>query len=226
MPDNSAVVDQVIRDRRTVKVLATAPLDVQTDHAMVDALTAGAGWAPFHRGAAPAHLENGSQTSIVPWRFYQIDADNSRLLRDDVLARGINDNVPKMLASCIATILVTWLPNPRRTVVDAIDVSQPNPGELFEGTEHNMEHIAAAAAAVQNVLLAATSRGIPTFWSSGGVLRRPELFSLLGIPADEILLGAVYLFPAEAAGAEVVTSKQREKRGEPSGWSRWVSVSA
>ena len=224
MTDIIAAVDQVIRGRKTTKLLATSPLDTTTDHAMVESLVAAAGWAPFHRGVAPSHLENASLTAIMPWRFYLIDAANCRVLREDVLARGITDNVPKMLATCVATVLVTWLPNPRRAPAEGADVVTPAVGELFEGTEQNMEHIAAASAAVQNLLLGATARGLHSFWSSGGVMRRADTFAMLGIPADEILLGAVYLFPSDTSGAEVVTTKLGEKRGEPSGWSRWVTV--
>ena len=172
------------------------------------------------------HLERGELTSIMPWRFYLLDAANSRALREVVLDRGVTDNVPRMLATCVATILATWLPNPRRVEPESVSESQPVPGELFEGTEHNMEHIAAAAAAIQSLLIAATARGIASFWSSGGVLRRAETFSLLGIPAEEILLGAVYLFPKQTGDAEVATSKQRDKRGTPAEWSRWVTVSS
>ena len=219
MSDKEESVDQVIRDRRTVKVLSASAMDVETDRAMIEDLVATAGWAPFHRAAATMHVERSELTAIMPWRFYLLDAPNSRTLREIVLARGVNDNVPRMLATCLAAILVTWLPNPRGE-------SQPNAGELFEGTEHNMEHIAAAAAAIQSLLIAATARGIASFWSSGGVLRRAETFSLLGVPAEEILLGAVYLFPKETGDAEVTTSKQRDKRGTPAEWSRWVTVSS
>ena len=226
MTDKATTVDQVIRDRQTTKVFSSMPFHANTDRALVDELIASAGWAPFHRFAAPERVERSGLPSGVPWRFYAIDAANSRCLREIVVARGVNDNIPRMLASCTATILVTWLPNPARTHTELIDVAQPNAGELFEGTEHNMEHIAATAAAIQTLLLAATARGVATFWSSGGVLRRAETFSLLGIPRDEILLGAVYLFPSETADAEIATSKQRDKRGAPSEWSRWITVSS
>ncbi len=66
-----------------------------------------------------------------------------------------------------------------------------------------MEHIAAASAAIQNLLLAATARGISNYWSSGGVLRSAQVFQQLGIPRQQILLGAIFLFPSEIGDAEL-----------------------
>ncbi len=47
----------------------------------------------------------------------------------------------------------------------------------FAVTLTNVEHIAAAYAAIQNLLLAATARGIRNYWSSGGVLRLPSVLN-------------------------------------------------
>jgi nitroreductase len=210
---NAGIVDGVIRERRTVKVLADEAFPVTDARAVVEALVATAGWAPFHRVAAREHL-SGALTSIVPWRFYLVDADGCRALRHALLARGDKSKVPRMLASATALIQATWLPNP----------AKGEPAGLFEATEENMEHVAAAGAAVQNLLLAATARGIPNYWASGGALRGPEAFGWMGIPAGEILLGAIFLFPAETDGAEINPGSHRDRRGAPSDWSRWVAL--
>lgn len=212
--DRAAVVDGVIRERRTVKVLADEAFPAGPEvRAVVEELAATAGWAPFHRVAARVHLE-GALTSIVPWRFYLVDADGCRALRQALLARGDKSKIPRMLAAASALVQATWLPNPAK-------------GEhtgLFEATEENMEHVAAAGAAVQNLLLAATARGIPNYWASGGALRGPEAFGWMGIPAGEILLGSLFLFPTETAGAEVSPGSHRNNRSAPSDWSRWVQL--
>jgi nitroreductase len=211
--DTAAIVDGVIRDRRTVKVLADAPFPVQEARQVVEELVAAAGWAPFHRVAARVHTD-GALTSIVPWRFHLLDADGCRALRQALLDRGDKSKVPRMLASATALIQATWLPNPAK-------------GEhtgLFEATEENLEHIAAAGAAVQNLLLAATARGIPNYWASGGALRGADAFRWMGIPAREILLGAIFLFPADPRDAEVSAGSHRDNRGAPADWSRWVDL--
>ena len=118
-----------------------------------------------------------------------------------------------MLAAAEALIQATWLPNPG-----------PLPeGASYAPTLENMEHIAAASAAVQSLLVAATARGFTTYWSSGGILRGAEVFRWLGIPSEEILLGAVFLFPADPEGATVNPGKLRDKRGRLRDWRRWVT---
>lgn len=212
--DTAKIVDQVIRDRRTDKVLAEEPFPLQDARHTVEELVATAGWAPFHRVAARVHQEAGALPSIVPWRFHLLDAAGCRALRQALLARGDKSKVPRMLATATALIQATWLPNPPK-------------GELvgiFEPTEENMEHIAAAGAAVQNLLLAATARGIPNYWASGGALRGAEAFGWMGIPTREILLGAVFLFPAETDNAEVSPGSHRDNRGAPADWARWVEL--
>lgn len=211
--DRGGVVDGVIRGRRTVKVLADEAFPPSDARAVVEALVATAGWAPFHRVAAREHLE-GALASVVPWRFYLVDADGCRALRGALLARGDKSKIPRMLATATALVQATWLPNPARG----------GHAGLFEATEENMEHVAAAGAAVQNLLLAATARGIPNYWASGGALRGPEAFGWMGIPAGEILLGSIFLFPEETRGAEVNAGSNRDRRGAPSDWSRWVEL--
>jgi nitroreductase len=56
-----------------------------------------------------------------------------------------------------------------------------------------LEEIAAASAAVQNILLGATALGIATFWSTGGMTNNPALKDHLHLGADDIILGLLYL---------------------------------
>lgn len=212
--ETARIVEQVIRARRTAKVLSAEPLPATGARETVEELVAAAGWAPFHKPAAKAHAEAGSLPSIVPWRFHLLDAPACRELRRVLLERSDRSKIPRMLAAAAALVQATWLPNPPKGPVTG----------LFEATEENMEHVAAAGAAVQSLLLAATARGIATYWSSGGVLRTPEAFGWMGIPAGEVLLGSVFLFPAECPGAEVAPGAHRDRRGSPADWSRWIEL--
>ena len=212
--DTAAIVDRAIRERRTVKVLADEPLPVSGARETVDELAAVAGWAPFHRVAARVHTEAGGLSSIVPWRFHLLDAPGCRALRQALLERGDRSKVPRMLGAATALVMATWLPNPPKGPVAG----------LFEATEENMEHVAAAGAAVQSLLVAATARGIASYWSSGGALREAEAFGWMGIPAGEILLGAVFLFPDDTGAAEINPGAHRDRRGSPADWSRWVDL--
>ncbi len=205
------IVDGVIRARRTSKVLAAEPLPLPAEGARqtVEELVAAAGWAPFHKPAARTHTEAAALASIVPWRFHLLDAPGCRALRQELLRRGDKTKIPPMLGAAAALVQATWLPNPPKGA----------PAGLFEPTVENMEHIAAASAAVQNLLLAATARGIPTYWSSGGVLRGPDVFGWMGIPADQVLLGSIFIFPRDTRDAEVLPGSHRDRRGPPGNWS-------
>ncbi len=205
--------DRVFRERRTVKLLADSPQPAATDRETVRELLECAHWAPFHLVADASHRQN-DLTSPVPWRAYVLDVEACRASREMLLSLGDRGKVPQLLACASAAIVVTWLPSPN----DA--------DELFSPTQVNMEHIAAAGAAIQNILLAATCRQIPNYWSSGGALRKPEFLARLGAGGGEILLGVVFLFPVEANLETAKPGKLRDERGTVAEWSRWASSGA
>jgi nitroreductase len=55
------------------------------------------------------------------------------------------------------------------------------------------EEIAAASAAVQNMLLAATALHIASFWSTGGMALKPALKTFLNFGDDDQVMGIIYL---------------------------------
>lgn len=61
------------------------------------------------------------------------------------------------------------------------------------------EDLLAAGCAAQIVLLAATARGLASFWRTPIVLERPEGLAALGIPAGEQPVGMIHLGPARGA---------------------------
>lgn len=214
--------EQVVRRRKTVKVLAHEPLPLTTDRAVIQRLIAQAGWAPFHKVCSVEHRSAGRLEGIEPWRFHALDAPSCRALRQRVIAMESAGKIPAMLGAATAVILATWLPNPSTHDTNGADV-----GESFDPTLGNVEHIAAASAAVQTLLLAATAAGWETYWSSGGVLRLPDVFAMLRIPTTERLLGAIFLFPADlqpSDGVDLALSKLRPQRCPPEQWSRWVEL--
>ncbi len=212
-------VDSAIVARKTTKALSSVSLPAAEARETIQQLVDLAGWAPFHRPCDASH--QGDLDGIVPWRMHIFDADNCRRLREHLPSERAG-KIPAMLASALAMIYTTWLPN------------QPSgelaPGQLYEPTLANMEHIAAASAAVQNLLLAATARSIDNYWSSGGaLLREPGIATELGIERSEILLGAIFLFPSEQEmpSSETLTraeSKLRPQRPSSDRWSRWVNL--
>ena len=192
LPTHSA-----IQQRKTCKVLSQVDLPVREMTSEVERLLKLAGLAPFHRPCDEVYRRANGLDGIEPWRFYAVDAATCRRLKH-LIPQENAGKIPAMLSAADVLVMATWLPSPHPEF--SATVSQPR----FEPNLVNMEHIAAAGAAVQNLLLAATSQGIESYWSSGGVLRSAEVFELLGIDDREILLAAVFLFPREAVGAEVV----------------------
>jgi nitroreductase len=204
-----------LSNRRTIKVLADEPFPADVDQGNVQELIEAAGCAPFHRMCDKSHQQRPGLPSILPWRFYLLDAGVCRKIRKVLLSQGDTGKLPKLLATADTMILATWLPNPAKAESET---------GLFDPTLENMEHIAAASAAIQNLLTAATARGIENYWSSGGAFRHPEMFDLLGIPRQEILLGSLFLYPQDTGSAEITTSKLRGQRGETEDWARWVQI--
>ena len=60
-----------------------------------------------------------------------------------------------------------------------------------------LEEIAAASAAIQNILLGAAALGIASMWSTSGMTHLPPLRQQLGLSADDLVLGLLYLGYAE-----------------------------
>ncbi len=121
-----------------------------------------------------------------------------------------------MLSAAGAMIQVCWLPDP------PFEISTEQ--KEAEKEKRNTEHLAAAGAAIQNLLLSAESKGLNSYWSSGGRLREPEVFDLLGIANNQQILGSIFLFPREQEGVEVLPGKLRERRGSVDDWCRQIEI--
>ncbi len=219
---SATAIEQTICDRATVKVMSETDLPVREVRAEVERLIAAAGWAPFHRPCDAIHQSSNELSAIEPWRMYALDACACRRLRQRLPPENAG-KLPTMLSAADALIQVTWLPNRASEVARPSGIPQAN-SPLFDATIENMEHIAATAAAIQNLLLVATSMGIRNYWSSGGALREPQVFHWLNIPADQILLGSVFLFGPPHDSAVAVGSKLREKRSKHKLWMRWIEL--
>lgn len=212
----ATAVDHVICNRRTRKVLGhlDAPAFIPPGfREQVEEAIQVAGWAPFHYPANRIHQRH-QLDSCVPWRFYALDQQGCLTLAHCLLEKQAGSISPestivRMLAAAGTLVLATWLPEP--------DTHR-------QAKQVNEEHLAAAAAAIQNLLLASEARCIQTYWSSGGALASSECFELCGIPSNQKLLGAIFMFPRlQSADAEIHEGKLRGRRGTPDSWRAWVS---
>ena len=226
--------DQAIKNRKTQKVLADTPLDSTKTpeqlEATINALLELAAHAPYHKRCDEKYTKAGQKlNSCVPWRFYVLDTKNCRALVSHITEHGLKTGkIANMLAAADVLFLVTWLPDPPE-IDDTIDNTQRSNTQEpipFEGTIKNMEHIAAASAAIQNVLIGATARDIPNYWSSGGQLRNLELRNYLEIPMSEILLGAIFLFPPglDDTSVTIKTGAMRNQGKDKTTWSTSIEL--
>jgi nitroreductase len=55
------------------------------------------------------------------------------------------------------------------------------------------EDYAAVSCAIQNIMLAARGRGLASFWRTPGVLSRPQVARILGVPKKIRQIGVVHL---------------------------------
>ncbi|WP_299464314.1 nitroreductase family protein [uncultured Gimesia sp.] len=183
------IMETIIRNRKTEKVLCdleahrSVPADVaEHNREIVLRAIKTAGWAPFHY---PRKVDDLAE----PWRahvLWQEEAKQAALyLRDEL---NVTTNEPRLAAACSALVLVTWLP-------EFYDLESQDAAKLDRETQlaRDEEHLAAASAMVQNLLLMLTAHGMGNYWSSGGKLRGPEMFQYLGIPKQERLLAAVFI---------------------------------
>lgn len=211
-------IRQIIEERRTSKVLGDPEFPCDADQEALDAtmwqLLETAGVAPFHYVSDASHHHDGLD-SPAPWRFHALSAVNCRrLLTQLERLDAPTGKISNMLAAAQALILVTWLP----------DAPDDQRFQEFQATLRNMEHIAAASAATQNLLLLATEAGLLNYWSSGGVLRSRPVYELLQIPATQVLLGAVFLFPNALPDVETKPGANRGKQGETARWIREIQL--
>lgn len=209
-------VDTVIRERKTMKVLAepeqpvvfSDTVKMKHDQMVLESIQI-AGWAPFH-------YARNIGGKAEPWRIHVVKTDLCRKLAQRLPQLVDNmkpsNKIPRLLSACGCLVIVNWLPQS--------DDSGLESGKLKLVNE---EHLCAAAASTQNLLLALTARGLGNYWSSGGSLRETAVFNSLGISLEEKMLAAVFVeYPMEAqSSVEKIPGKQRSVRAE---WSAWTTI--
>jgi len=156
---------QLLHDRRTVPLL-TSP---GPDEAELAAMLAAADTAPDHG-------------QLHPWRLLILsDTDRARISDAYVEAQRDRDPAPGLLARAAAKPLR----GPRVVAALARTVEHPRIPDW--------EQLAAAAAAVQNLCLAATALGYGSAWRTGWFIEHPAVLAAVGAHEDERIIGMIHL---------------------------------
>lgn len=136
---------------------------------------------------APNHFK------VRPWRFVVITGA-ARERMGEVLAQSLKRQKPE----CLEGELEKARQRPLRApVVIAVGVDLPEDSRVIE-----IENVCAAAAAVQNLLLAAHDLGLGAKWRTGVDAFNPDLKAFLGFLPEQHIIALVYLgYPAVALPA-------------------------
>ncbi|MCD8738995.1 nitroreductase [Mucilaginibacter roseus] len=169
--DNStfSTISTVIKTRRTIKPGMMNGQKIPNGH--VAAILELADWAPTH-----AFTE--------PWRFVIYEdptafcKQHAELYKTHTPAENFKEATYTNLQN---------IGNNASHVVIAIMKRGSNPNIPA------LEEIAAASASVQNILLAATSLNIASFWSTGGMTLKPAMKNFLELGEEDAVLGLLYL---------------------------------
>lgn len=125
---------------------------------------------------------------VYPWRFIVLRGQARERL-GEVMAESLARRAPDATPEALETERSRPL---RAPVLIAVGVDRPANERVLE-----VENLCAAAAATQNLLLAAHARGLGAIWRTGPAVLDPAVKRFLGLEADQALIAMVYLgYPA------------------------------
>ena len=127
---------------------------------------------------APNHYK------VRPWRFVVL-IGNARARLGEVLSASLQDRQQDFPQEAFDKAQMTPLQAP---VVIAVGVEKPSEPKVLE-----IENICAAAAATENLLLAAHALELGAKWRTGEWARDAKVKEFLGFEADQHIIGFIYV---------------------------------
>jgi nitroreductase len=131
-----------------------------------------------------AAVQSPNHHRVRPWRFYVLQGEARQKL-GEVIAQSKQRENPDIPESVLQ---VERLKPLRAPVVIAVGVDEPQDPKVIK-----IENVCAAAAAVQNLLIAAQAFGLATFWRTGPAAYDPNVKAFLGLEPEQHLIAFVYL---------------------------------
>lgn len=127
---------------------------------------------------APNHYK------VRPWRFVVLTGEARHRLGDAMFA-SLRERHPEYPQEAFDKAHDTPLQAP---VVIAVGVDKPSEAKVLE-----IENICAAAAATENLLLAAQALGLGAKWRTGEWATDAKVKEFLGFQADQHIIGFIYI---------------------------------
>lgn len=131
---------------------------------------------------------------VRPWRFVVLTGEGRDKL-GEVMAASQQEHHPEFPREAFDKTRALPL---RAPVVIAVGVDKPGEAKVLE-----IENVCAAAAAMQNLLLAAHAMGLGAKWRTGEWARDAKVKGFLGFASDHHIIGFIYIgypeFVAEPA---------------------------
>lgn len=127
---------------------------------------------------APNHYK------VRPWRFVVLTGEGRNTL-GAVMAASQQQRHPEFPPEAFEKCRTLPL---RAPVIIAVGVDKPSEAKVLE-----IENVCAAAAAIQNLLLAASAMGLGAKWRTAEWARDPMVKEFLGFQPDQHLIGFIYI---------------------------------
>lgn len=160
-------VFEAIHGRRSIKKVKSDPVPRE----LIEKLLAAAVQAPNHY-------------KVRPWRFVVLTGEARHRL-GDAMSASLQERHPEFPPEAFNKVHDTPLQAP---VVIAVGVDKPSEAKVLE-----LENFAAAAAATQNLLLAAHALGLGAKWRTGEWATDATVKEFLGFEPDQHVISFVYI---------------------------------
>lgn len=158
---------EAISTRQSIKKVLPDPVP----HAVIEHLLAAAVQAPNHH-------------KVRPWRFVVLTGAAREKL-GAVMAASLQRLQPDLPESALEIERAKAL---RAPLLIAVGVDQPDDPRVVE-----IENICAAAAAAQNLLLAAHALGLGAIWRTGAAATDPAVKDFLGFAPEQHIIAIIYI---------------------------------
>jgi len=143
-----------------------------------------------------AALRAADHGLLRPWRFLTIQGDSLQRLGDLFATVAEQDN-PGMTEAERDKVRQ----KPLRAPLIIVVISSPREHPKVPVFEQDLS----AAAAAQNMLVAAFAQGLGAMWRTGSMAYHQQVKQGLGLTADEKIIGFLYLGEAAAPGKRIMS---------------------